>query len=86
MHSEPRADALLALQLGHSISSHYNTWECQSSNITKPSKVKVSHLLCYWKERNDHTSMKELAMDFNEKLKSEPSFNSMRQQIYRRFV
>ena len=76
----------MALRLGSSISSHYEKWEYQPINVAKPLEVKIAYLLNYWKESNHYNSMKDLLMDFDEKLTSEKSFYSMREEIKQHYL
>jgi len=76
----------MALRLGSSISAHYEKWQYQPINIAKPLEVKIAHLLTYWKETNHFDSMKDLLTEFDEKLTSETSFYSMRQEIKQHFL
>ena len=85
-HPNAQADTVLALRLGASILSHYDSWQIQPINIAKPLPVKVCYLLGHWKHKNNYTSMTAMVLDLNEKLKSEASFYLMRQQLKQRFL
>ena len=85
-HIDPRADAIMAILLGSSIYSHYDSWTNQPINIVKSLREKVNHLLCHWKETNCRDSIRELVIVFIEKLKPEPTFNLMRQKTRERFL
>ena len=81
-----KADTLMAYKLGWSIYSHYNSWQYEAINIANPQPVKIGYLLNYWKQKRNHASMRAMVMDLDEKLKPEPSFNLMREQIKQRFL
>ena len=85
-HPIAQADTVLALKFGASIYSHYDKWQIQPINIAKPLPAKVCYLLGHWKHINNHTSMTAMVMDLDEKLKSEASFNLMRQQLKQQFL
>lgn len=85
-HPIAHADTILALRLGASIYSHYDTWLNQAINMIKPFPVKVAYLLNYWKQRKNHTTMRAMILDLDESLKAEGSFNILRQQIKEHFL
>ena len=85
-HPETRSDSLMAHHLGSSISSHYDKWENEPINTAKPRRVKVAHLLEYWKATTNHINMKKLVLDFDEKLGLDISFNSFREDVKKRFL
>ena len=84
-HPIPQADAVMALKLGSSIHTHYESWQYQPLNIAKPLSLKVSYLLSYWKQNTNPSSMKAMVMALDDKLQSESSFNMMREQIKQRY-
>jgi len=85
-HPIPQADAVMALNFGSSIHTHYQTWQYQPINIAQPVSLKVSYLLSYWKQKTNPSSMKAMVMAFDQELKSESSFNMMREQIKTHFL
>ena len=85
-HPETRSDSLMAFRLGGSISTHYSRWKNEAINMAEPLHVKIAHLLSYWKATNHFDSMRDLLKEFDEKLSSEKSFNSMREEIKRHFL
>jgi len=85
-HPIAQADTVMALQLGSSVHHHYDTWKVQDTNIAKPFRFKVEYLLNYWKRKKNHSSMRAMVIDLDQKLKTEASFNMMREQIKKRFL
>ena len=84
-HPTARADSVLALKLGNSIYQHYNSWQSDPMNIAKTPSEKVCYLLNDWKQKKNLASMRAVIMALDEKLKSESSFNMMREQIKQRY-
>ena len=85
-HPIAQADTIMALKLGSSACYYYDAWQSQPMNIAKPLHVKVAYLLDYWAKKMCLASMREMVSDLDEKLKSEPSFDMMREQIKPRFL
>ena len=85
-HPIPQADAVMALKLGSSIHTHYESWQYQPLNIAKPLSLKVSYLLSYWKQNTNPSSMNAMVMALDDKLQSESSFTMMREKIKQRFL
>ena len=85
-HPISQADTVMALKLGSSVYQNYDNWLAQPNNVVKPFDAKVSYLLNHWKQKNNYTSMREMIVDLNEKLKKETSFNMMREELKQRFL
>ena len=83
-HPSRRPDAVMAILLGSSIRSHYMNWSYQIP--AKPLEVRIAYLLNYWRAKSHYHSMKDLLTDFDEKLKSQKSFDSMREEIKQHFL
>ena len=85
-HPERQPDLIFAIKLGSSIYNHYEKWQYEPINIAKPRRAKVAYLLTEWMNRSNHKSIKEIVKDLDERLKSESSFNFMRENMIQRFL